>query len=109
VISIGPILALEGVQQALANAAAPVVAVSPFVRGRAIKGPTESFCRWAGLPLGTGCVLKAYDGAIDGVVADEPAERSALPVHVTETLMDTPLARRRLAEETLEFAATLPR
>jgi len=107
VISIGPILALEGVHQALASAAAPVVAVSPFVGGRAIKGPTESFCRWAGLPLGTGCVLKAYDGAIDGVVADEPAERSALPVRLTETLMNTPLARRRLAEETLEFAATL--
>jgi len=109
VISIGPILALEGVQEALANAAAPVVAVSPFVHGRAIKGPTEDFCRWAGLPLGTECMLKAYDGAIDGVVADEPAERSGLPVHVTETLMNTPPARRRLAEETLEFAGTLHR
>jgi LPPG:FO 2-phospho-L-lactate transferase len=109
VISIGPILALEGVQEALANSAAPVVAVSPFVHGRAIKGPTEDFCRWAGLPLGTEGVLKAYDGAIDGVVADEPAEGSKLPVHVTETLMNTPLARRRLAEETLEFAASLRR
>jgi LPPG:FO 2-phospho-L-lactate transferase len=105
VISIGPILAIDGIQEAVAACGAPVVAVSPFVRGRSIKGPTEDFCRWAGLPLGTECVFEAYGDLIDGAVADEPADD--LPVHVTETLMDSPGARRRLAEETLEFAATL--
>jgi LPPG:FO 2-phospho-L-lactate transferase len=105
VISIGPILAVSGIQEAVADCGAPVVAVSPFVHGRAIKGPTEDFCRWAGLPLGTTCVFDAYSDLIGGAVADEPAGN--LPVHVTETLMDTPDARRRLAEETLEFAASL--
>jgi hypothetical protein len=50
-------------------------------------------------------VFEAYSDLIDAAVADEPA--GDLPVYVTETLMDSPDARRRLAEETLEFAATL--
>jgi LPPG:FO 2-phospho-L-lactate transferase len=82
-----------------------VVAVSPFVHGHAVKGPTEDFCRWAGLPLGTGCVIEAYAGLLDGVVADTGA--SGARVHVTETLMSSPEARCRLAQETLEFAASL--
>jgi LPPG:FO 2-phospho-L-lactate transferase len=105
VISIGPILAVSGIQECVADCGAPVVAVSPFVHGHSIKGPTEDFCRWAGLPFGTACVFDAYSDLIGGAVADEPAGN--LPVHVTETLMDTPDARRRLAEETLEFAASL--
>ncbi len=48
VISIGPILALPGMREALAGSDAPVVAVSPFVGGRAVKGPTEEFCAQAG-------------------------------------------------------------
>jgi LPPG:FO 2-phospho-L-lactate transferase len=105
VISIGPILAVPGMQEAIADAGAPVVAVSPFVHGHALKGPTEDFCRWAGLPLGTDCMFDAYADLIHGAVADEPAGNR--PVHVTETLMDSPEARLRLAEETLEFAASL--
>jgi LPPG:FO 2-phospho-L-lactate transferase len=105
VISIGPILAVNGIQEAVAECGAPVVAVSPFVGGRSVKGPTEDFCRWAGLPLGTECVFEAYGDLIDGAVADRPA--GDLAVHVTETLMDSPDSRRRVAEETLEFAATL--
>jgi LPPG:FO 2-phospho-L-lactate transferase len=107
VISIGPILAVSGIQEAVADCGVPVVAVSPFVRGSAVKGPTEDFCRWAGLPIGTTCVFEAYSDLIVGAVADEPA--GDLLVHVTETLMDSPEARRRLAEETLEFAASLAR
>ena len=105
VISIGPILAVPGIQEAIARAGAPVVAVSPFVHGHAVKGPTEDFCRWAGLPIGTGCAIEAYAGLLDGVVADESAPGAR--VHVTETLMNSPEARRRLAQETLEFAASL--
>ena len=105
VISIGPILAVSGIQETVAGCGAPVVAVSPFVHGRAIKGPTEDFCRWAGLPLGTQCVFDAYGDLISGAVADEAA--GDLPVHVIETLMDSPDARRRLAQETLEFAGNL--
>jgi LPPG:FO 2-phospho-L-lactate transferase len=104
VISIGPILALPGMRDALRDSAAPVVAVSPFVRGHALKGPTEPFMAHAGLPLGAAGVLAAYGDVLDGVVCDEPLEAAELPVLVTDTLMDTPAARTRVASETLQFA-----
>jgi LPPG:FO 2-phospho-L-lactate transferase len=101
VISIGPILAVPGMRESVAAADAPVVAVSPFVGGQVLKGPTEPFCAMAGLPLGTGALEKAYDGVIDGVLADELGE---LPGLETDVLMDSPEARRRVAAEALEFA-----
>ncbi len=106
VISIGPILALPGMREAVAGAAAPVVAVSPFVEGRAVKGPTEAFCEQAGIALRADGVARVYEGLIDGVVASEDA--AGIPVLVMDTLMGDPAARRRLAESTLDFAAGLP-
>jgi LPPG:FO 2-phospho-L-lactate transferase len=112
VASVGPILAVPGMRDAIAGASAPVVAVSPFVGGRAIKGPTEAFCEHAGLELGAQGVADAYAGLIDGLVADETPSgaRSAngsLTVLETDTLMDSPDARARLARATLDLAATL--
>jgi LPPG:FO 2-phospho-L-lactate transferase len=107
VISIGPILALPGMREALRASRAPVVAVSPFVAGRAVKGPTEPFMAHAGLPLGVAGVLSAYEGLLDGVVSDEHPAAGAPPVRVTDTLMDTPEARRRVAAEALELAREL--
>ena len=105
VASIGPMLAVPGMHDALAGASAPVVAVSPFVGGEVLKGPTLAFCSYAGIePSGRG-LLHAYPGLLDGIVADEPIE--GVPAHVTDTLMDTPAARRRVAAETLDFAASL--
>jgi LPPG:FO 2-phospho-L-lactate transferase len=105
VISIGPILALPGMREAVAGAPGPVVAVSPFVGGRAVKGPTDAFCEHAGIERSASGVAAAYEGMLDGIVADEPAD--GLPTLVTDTLMDTPGRRRALAERTLEFAASL--
>ena len=105
VISIGPILALPGMREALAAAPGPVVAVSPFVGGRSVKGPTDAFCEFAGIePSATG-VARAYGDAIDGMVADEEAE--GVPCLVTDTLMDSAAARRRVADEVLRFARGL--
>lgn len=73
VASIGPILSVFGMRRALADATCPVVAVSPFVGGRALKGPTEAFCRHAGIALGAQGVAEAYADVLDGLVADEPA------------------------------------
>ena len=109
IISIGPITSLPGMRDALRAARAPIVAVSPFVGGRAVKGPTEAFFTWAGLRPGTDGVLQAYAGVIDGLVADEGASAAAVPVLVADTLMDSPEARRRLAATTLEFARSLAR
>jgi LPPG:FO 2-phospho-L-lactate transferase len=107
VISIGPILALPGIRDALRAARAPVVAVSPFVGGHAIKGPTEPFMEHAGLELGPRGVLAAYGDVLDGLVSDEPVEDSPIPVLVTDTLMPDVAGRRRVATETLEFAGGL--
>jgi LPPG:FO 2-phospho-L-lactate transferase len=107
VISIGPILALPGMREALAGSPAPVVAVSPFVGGHAVKGPTELFCGPAGIAPSARGIARAYGGLLDGVVADEPAEE--LPTLEIDTLMDTPADRRRVAETTLDFAASLAR
>jgi LPPG:FO 2-phospho-L-lactate transferase len=106
VISIGPILAVPGMREALAAAAAAVVAVSPFVHGQVLKGPTDAFCRMAGLAPGTAAVEAAYAGVIDGVVADEAGH---MPTLTTNVLMDDAAARRRLAAEALEFARSLRR
>ena len=105
VISIGPILSLPGMSEAVRAAPAPVVAVSPFVGGRAIKGPTEPFCEQAGIELSAAGIARAYGDVIDGVAADEPSGSAA--ELVTDTLMDTAEARDRLAREVLAFAASL--
>jgi LPPG:FO 2-phospho-L-lactate transferase len=107
IISIGPILAVPGMKQALAASTAPVVAVSPFVGGRAVKGPTDAFMEHAGLDRSAAGIATAYGGVIDGLIADEPAE--GLPVHVTDTLMEDAAGRRRLAETALAHCASLTR
>jgi len=105
VISIGPILAVPGVRAALDAAPAPVVAVSPLVRGEVLKGPTESFMAWAGHSLDSDGVAAAYDGVVDGLVADERTDR--VPVLETDVLMEGSAGRRRVAEAALGFAEAL--
>jgi LPPG:FO 2-phospho-L-lactate transferase len=109
IVSIGPILAVPGMREALRSARAPVVAVSPFVGGRAVKGPTDAFMEHAGLDRSATGIATAYAGVIDGLVADEPVERGDLPVLVTDTLMEDAGGRRRLAQATLAHAASLNR
>ncbi|MFL5828027.1 MAG: 2-phospho-L-lactate transferase [Thermoleophilaceae bacterium] len=107
VISIGPILEVPGMRDAIAASHAPVVAVSPFVGGHAIKGPTEAFCRMAGLTVGPLAVVEAYEGLLDGLVSDDPVPDAGMPVLQVPTLMDSADARRELAQRTLEFARGL--
>ena len=105
VISIGPILALPGLAEAISASRAPVVAVSPLVGGSVIKGPTEACLRWAGHALSSAGIADAYAGLIEGLIADE--RTGTLPTLETEVLMDTPERRARLADETLHFALAL--
>ncbi len=105
VISIGPILAVPDIRQAMIDSRAPVVAVSPVVDGAIVKGPTEAFMRWAGYPLSSDAIAATYAGVIDGLVADEAVD--GLPVLRTDTLMRDAGDRRRVAEQTLRFAEGL--
>jgi LPPG:FO 2-phospho-L-lactate transferase len=105
VVSIGPILALPGLRDAIRAARAPVVAVSPLVHGAVVKGPTDAFLAWAGRPLTSDGIAAHYDGLLDGLVADERA--GAVPTLVTDIEMGDAAARRRVAREVLAFAAAL--
>jgi LPPG:FO 2-phospho-L-lactate transferase len=106
VISIGPILAVPGMREALAASPAPVVAVSPIVDGEVLKGPTAAFLAWAGQTMDAPGIAAAYADVIDGLVTDERAEL-AVPSLVTNTLMDGAAGRRRVAREALGFALAL--
>ena len=105
VISIGPILAVPGMAEALRSASAPVVAVSPFVGGRSLKGPTEAFCAHAGIERSAAGIARAYGDVLHGMVSDESVD--TMPALQTDTLMADAESRRRLAATTLDFAATL--
>jgi LPPG:FO 2-phospho-L-lactate transferase len=110
VISIGPILAIPGLRQAIAASAAPVVAVSPYVAGRVVKGPTDIFMQTVDRPSTAAGVASLYEGLIDAMVCDpedpEPPPEG-IEVLSCPTLMEGPDGRRGLAERTLEFAARL--
>ena len=110
VISIGPILALPGMREAIAASPAPVLAVSPYVAGAVVKGPTDRFMEGIGRPTTAAGVASLYAGLIDAMVVDEgdpdppPAE---IPTLATQTLMEGAAGRLRLARIVLDYAATL--
>jgi LPPG:FO 2-phospho-L-lactate transferase len=110
VISIGPILAVPGVREAIAASAAPVIAVSPFVAGRAIKGPTEAFMAAIGRPVTAAGVASLYTGLLDAIVVDSgdpdppPPDLRSL---ACPTLMEGASGRRALAQRVLDLAAEL--
>lgn len=108
IVSIGPILAVPGMREALRAAAAPIVAVSPIVAGAVVKGPTAAFLDWAEQPVSAAGVAAVYGDLLDGIVADERLpDGIALPLLETELLMADGAGRQRLARETLAFATAL--
>ena len=91
VISIGPILAVPGIREAIAASPAPVVAVSPYVAGKVVKGPTERFMAAVGRPSTAAGVASLYEGLIDGMVVDagDPDPPPAgVPTLAAPTLME---------------------
>jgi LPPG:FO 2-phospho-L-lactate transferase len=112
IASIGPILAVPGLRDAIEAAKAPVVAVSPLVGGRSLKGPTEPFMRWAGLEMSDGGIASHYAGLLDGLLVDRgtptgPASLAGVVLRQTDTMMADAGGRGRLARETLDFASSL--
>jgi LPPG:FO 2-phospho-L-lactate transferase len=109
VISIGPILSVAGVREAIEAARAPVVAVSPLVGGRSLKGPTEAFLRGLGRPVSAAGVASLYQGLLDGMVIDpdEPEPPEGIELLTAPTVMGGASQRRELAERTVAFARGL--
>jgi LPPG:FO 2-phospho-L-lactate transferase len=107
IISVGPILALTGVREALAASPAPVVAVSPIVGGAVLKGPTAAFLAAVGQEATSAGVAAHYGDLLDGFVCDEHLDDPDVPLLVTDVDLATPAARERVARAVLDFARSL--
>lgn len=106
-LSIGPILAVNGIREVLEQRSGTAVAVSPLIGGRTVKGPAAQMLqRFAGGTSPTH-VASVYEGLIDRLVIDESDSGEGDHI-VTRTLMSDEAARRTLAEAVLE-AAAVPR
>jgi LPPG:FO 2-phospho-L-lactate transferase len=117
IVSVGPILAVPGLRDALVAArgrGAPVVAVSGIVGGHALKGPADRMLTSLGHESSALGVARTYAGLLDGFVLDtvdvalEPAIAAlGMATRTTDTIMTDDDARARLAGETLAFAERL--
>ena len=112
-ISIDPILSIPGLREALRLCQAPVVAVSPIIGGKAVKGPTAKMMAELGLPVDAAAVAHHYRDILDLYIADE-SDRDAvaqldLPIVLTQTLMATLEDREALARTVLDAADRIRR
>jgi LPPG:FO 2-phospho-L-lactate transferase len=113
-LSIAPILALEGMRTALQRSRVPVIAVSPIVAGRALKGPAAKIMRELGKEPSSLEVARFYHGLIDALVVDQAdrelgASISALGICslVTNTIMKDPSDGVVLASRVIDFVRSL--
>ncbi len=110
-ISIGPILAVPGIRDALSARRVPCVAVSPIVGGQALRGPAAHMMRTLGHDPSPVGVADIYAGLIDAMVIDDvdaasaaELDRRGISVRPTDTIMRDARARQHLATVALEVA-----
>ena len=108
VTSIGPILAVPGIREALHKTKGRIAAVSPIVAGEAVAGPAGILMASQGLPVSVAGVAQGYHDFLDMLVIDvrdadaaEELSRSGLRVHVTKTIMRTSEDKADLASAVL--------
>lgn len=113
-LSVAPILALGGVRDALLNAAAPIIAISPIIGGEALKGPAAKIMIEMGKEPSAVTVAEKYSEFINGFVLDQQDAELQLDIItmglgplVTDTVMHTPDDRARLACEVVRYADQL--
>ena len=113
-LSIDPILSIQGLKKAFADSGAKIVAVTPIVGGAAIKGPAAKNLRELGYPVSATTVAKHYQGLIHGFVLDKrdreetkQIEKLGIAVLVAETIMNDLETKIQLAEKTLQFAKSI--
>ncbi len=109
IISIGPILAVPGIREALGATPAPIAAISPIVGGRALKGPADAMMRSTGLEVSARQVAELYRDFLNVFVLDEQDRTQAGEIEalgmravVTQTIMTGAAERAALARATLE-------
>jgi LPPG:FO 2-phospho-L-lactate transferase len=108
IVSIGPLLAVRGVREALNQTTAKVIGVSPIIGGKTIKGPADRMMASLGMEPSAAGVAKAYADFLDALVIDEedrelaPAvEAAGVRAVVAQTIMRGPEEKRALATATL--------
>jgi LPPG:FO 2-phospho-L-lactate transferase len=110
-LSIDPMLAVPGMREAIRSSGAPVVAVSPIVGGKAVKGPTAKIMTELGMTPDAASIARHHAGLIDGFVLDTRdaalAGAIAVPTMVTGTLMHTLDDKVALARHCLSFCERL--
>jgi LPPG:FO 2-phospho-L-lactate transferase len=114
VVSIGPILAVPGLRALLRGLGVPVVAVSPIVGGKALRGPADRMLAGLGVEVSSFGVASLYRDLLAGIVIDTEdvaeagrIEALGMRVLVTNTVMGGEDDRKRLADEVLAFTNTL--
>jgi len=108
-LSIDPLLAVPGIRAALVGCRASVIAVSPVIGGKAVKGPTAKLMAELGMKANAAAIARHYDGLIDGFLVDERDPPSDLPVAEArcDTLMLSLDDRIRVARAALALAQRL--
>jgi LPPG:FO 2-phospho-L-lactate transferase len=105
VTSIGPILAVPGLREALRQTAAPIAAVSPIVGEAAVSGPAGALMAAQGLPVSAAGVAQAYADFLDVLIVDprdaELPRPASLQVHAANILMKSEEDRTELARAVL--------
>lgn len=115
-VSIDPILVIPGIRPAILahTGLLPVVAVSPIIAGRTVKGPAAKMFSELGIDPTAMAVADHYKGLLSGIVIDRQDEairrqiqELGVAVSVTDTIMRNEDQRLYLAKETLSFTASL--
>jgi LPPG:FO 2-phospho-L-lactate transferase len=114
IVSIGPILAMPDVRDALKQSHAPIVAISPIVGGAPVKGPADRLMRGVGVEVSARGVAEIYRGLIDALILDErdadlaaDIEAMGIRTRVMDTIMGDVATAQRLAEAALSLAVSL--
>ncbi len=106
-LSVDPILVVPGIGKALRASAARVIAVSPLVGGKAVKGPTAKLMGELGIAVDNDAIAAHYARLIDGLLVDngDPVTPGKIAIGRTDTLMTTIEDRVRVAEAALALAS----
>ena len=114
IVSIGPILAMPGIREAIKRSRAPVVAISPIVGGAPVKGPADRLMRGVGVEVSARGVAELYRGLIDAFVIDErdadlaaDIEAMGIRTRVLDTIMGDAAVAQKLAEAALSLAESI--
>jgi len=112
VVSIGAILAVKGIHEALQQSTAYRIAVSPFIGGKTVKGPADRMLSSLGLNASPASIAELYQGCIDALVIDQEdvcweniLQDRGLDVLTTNTLMKTDAEKQQLMESCVAFAS----